>query len=424
MATSRFIYGIDFGTTNSTLVVLDVATNEAVAIFTVPSLLFFPDADRSTLNPQHLVGHDAVEGYVGNRMRGRFMKSIKKVLPNKRFSHTRIAGKNFTAEELVSFVLINLKAQADAHLGEAITTAVIGRPVVFDSEPEVDKLAQSRLLKAAKMAGFQEVHFQMEPIGAAFTYERKITRDELVLVADFGGGTSDFSLMRLNPRSKDDPDRSKDMIAKGGIYIGGDNFDSSIMWERGTPHFGKGLNYQSSPDKWLPVPVSFFTNICTWERMNFFDSVLIQRDVETYYELSGKRAELRNLLSLIQNNLGYTIFQEIERAKIELSSAEATLFSFHREEIDFDERITQADFGNEIIHKDLDRIMDYLDAYLIRSGITVQQIDSVFMTGGTSRILPLRQRFEALFGADKMRSGDDFNSVAIGLAYSYRLFGG
>ncbi|MFN8398271.1 MAG: Hsp70 family protein [Bacteroidia bacterium] len=423
MERAKVIYGIDFGTSNSTLVVLDVAKNEAVAIFTVPSLLFFPDADRSTLNPHHLVGHDAVEGYVGNRMRGRFMKSIKKVLPNKRFSHTRIAGKNFTAEELVSFVLSDLKAKADAHVGEDVKTAVIGRPVVFDSDPVTDKLAQSRLLKAAKMAGFEHVFFQMEPIGAAFTYERKITQDELVLVADFGGGTSDFSLMRLNPGSKNDPDRTKDMIAKGGIYIGGDNFDSSIMWERGTPHFGKGLPYQSSPDKWLPVPVSFFHNICTWERMNFFDSILIQRDVENYYELSGKRVELRNLLSLIQNNLGYTIFQEIERAKIELSSAPKTLFAFHRDEIDFDEEITQVDFGNEIIHKDLDRILEYLNAFLVQSDVTVSQIDSVFMTGGTSRILPLRQRFEALFGPDKLRSGDDFNSVAIGLAYSYRLFG-
>lgn len=221
---ARYIYGIDFGTSNSALAILDVGAHQVVKTISIPSVLFFPEQSSEAL-----VGRDAIEEYVASQMKGRFMKSIKRILPNSRFKDTKVGLKRYTAEDLVAFLLVALKAEADAWTGQSVTTAVVGRPVIFDEDPEKDALAQSRLAKAATLAGFEKFYFQFEPIGAAFTYESSLEGETQVLVADFGGGTSDFSLMRLNPARALQRDRSADMLAKGGIYIGGDSFDLSLI---------------------------------------------------------------------------------------------------------------------------------------------------------------------------------------------------
>ncbi len=417
--TKQYIYGIDFGTTNSTLAILDTQTNEVVKLFTTPSLLFFPENEENVLP---FIGETAIENYLENGMNGRFMKSVKRVLPNNGFKDTLINNKRFTAEELVALIMGHLTQQADNFLGEKVTTAILGRPVVFDEVPERDALAEERLGKAAKLIGLENVLFQMEPIGAAFAYERQLKQAELVLVADFGGGTSDFTLMKLSPDFVQKPNRKEDMIAQGGIYIGGDNFDASIMWEKGTPHFGKGLEYQSSPGKWLPLPSSFFFNICSWEKMNFFDSQKIKNEVRAYYNLSGKKPQLKNLMSLIDCNLGYKMTQSIEKTKVELSTSPQSTFTFHEAEIDFEDIISLQTFEQKIIQKDLRKIDNYLSLFLEKQGIGDNEIDAVFMTGGSSMVQPLRNLFLQRFGQEKIKSGDNFNSVAIGLAYSYPLF--
>lgn len=418
---SRFIYGIDFGTSNSTLVILETETNKIVKLFTVPSLLFFPELKNRTESLQYLVGHAAVESYVESRMKGRFMKSIKKVLPNKSFVNTIIGNKSFRAEDLVSLILIYLKNQADEFVGENITTAVIGRPVVFDENPEKDALAQKRLAQAATIAGFKEFYFQLEPIGAAFTYERNIRSEQLVLVGDFGGGTSDFSLMRLNPNAINKANRQADMIAQGGIYIGGDSFDSDIMWHRGTPHFGRGVKEEINKGKPIDLPLSYFHNICSWERMNFLDTLRMRISINKSYNFSGKDYRVKNLLTLVEDNLGYVLFKEIEKTKVELTSAEFAEFAFDEHEISFKEQISIQDFENEIIQKNLNSIDTYMLEFLDKNRVKPTDIDVVFMTGGTSMVRPLRERFVGHFGEGKIESGDNFNSVAMGLAYSFKI---
>ncbi|MBL0015961.1 MAG: Hsp70 family protein [Bacteroidetes bacterium] len=415
---ARYIYGIDFGTSNSALAVLDVERHEIVKVLSIPSVLFFPESGGESL-----VGRAAIEGYIASEMRGRFMKSVKRILPNNRFRDTKIGSKRYTAEDLVALLLTALKAEADAWVGESVTTAVIGRPVIFDEDPERDALAQARLAKAVQIAGFEKYFFQFEPIGAAFTYEGSLAGETQVLVADFGGGTSDFSLMRLNPARALLRDRSADMRAKGGIYIGGDSFDSAIMWERGTPHFGRGLNFQSQPGKWLPLPITFFHNICYWDKMNFFDSVKIRNDIDDYYHFTGKRPELQNLKTLVEKNLTYQVFQQIEATKIALSTQNSAVFQVNMEGILFKEKISLQAFSEEIIQEDLDRIDGYLGAFLEKQGVAADQVDVVFLTGGTSLVRPVRERLAARFGAEKLRSGDDFESVVKGLALSYRILG-
>lgn len=416
---NHYIYGIDFGTTNSALAILDTRTNSVLKIFTTPSLLFFPDIQIPNALLPYSVGEAAVEAYVESRMQGRFMKSIKRVLPNKSFLGTRIFARLYKAEDLVALILLHLKKQADDFLGINVTTAVIGRPVVFDENPEKDRLAQDRLAKAVQLAGFDTFYFQMEPIGAAFTYERQITREELVLVADFGGGTSDFSIMKLKPDAIHNPDRSGDMMAKGGIYIGGDSFDSDIMWHRGTPHFGRGVKEKFEEGKWLELPLSYFTNICSWEKMNFLDSYKWRNTISKSYFASGRDYRVKNLLTLIEKNLGYILFKQIEKAKFGLTNQDVSSFAFNEFDVKIEEAISIEDFECEIIHKNLAKIEAYLQSFLQAQGIDFADIDTVFMTGGTSYVRPLNNIFTRLFGPEKIKSGDNFNSVATGIAYSY-----
>jgi hypothetical chaperone protein len=415
----KYIYGIDFGTSNSALAILDIETRQAVKLFTVPSLLFFQEPKERGEFTRVAVGQDAIDQYVQNRMNGRFMKSIKKVLPNKSFIDTRIGNRMYKAEDLVAFILRHLKSMADEFLGEDIKTAVIGRPVVFDEDSEKDALAQTRLEKAAKIAGFEKIHFQLEPIGAAYTYERQIEKSELVLVADFGGGTSDFSLMRLDPEAKNLANRKSDIIGQGGIYIGGDNFDSDIMWHKGTPHFGRGVKEEFTPGKPLDLPLSYFQNICSWEKMNFLDTLRMKLSIEKSYQYSGKDHRVKNLQILISENLGYSFFKEIEKAKITLTHEEKAELSFQNHGIEIEEEVSLTEFKDEIIAQNLSKIEEYLDRFLEEKGIAKESIDVVFMTGGTSLIKPLNQIFKDKFGEDKLKSGDNFNSVAMGLAYSY-----
>jgi len=415
----KYIYGIDFGTSNSALAILDIETREAVKLFTVPSLLFFQEPKERGQFTKVAVGQDAIDQYVQNRMNGRFMKSIKKVLPNKSFVDTRIGNRMYKAEDLVALILVHLKKLADDFLSEDIKTAVIGRPVVFDEAEDKDTLAQARLQKAAKIAGFEEIHFQLEPVGAAYTYERQIEKSELVLVADFGGGTSDFSLMRLDPAAKNLANRKSDIIGQGGIYIGGDNFDSDIMWHKGTPHFGRGVKEEFTPGKPLDLPLSYFQNICSWEKMNFLDTLRMKLSIEKSYQYSGKDYRVKNLQILISENLGYSFFKEIEKAKIMLTHENNAPLVFQKHGVEIDEKVSLSEFKDEIISQNLTKIEDYLDQFLEEKGIAKESIDVVFMTGGTSLIKPLNQIFKDKFGEDKLKSGDNFNSVAMGLAYSY-----
>jgi len=216
-------------------------------------------------------------------------------------------------------------------------------------------------------------------------------------------------------------DRKDDMMANGGIYVGGDSFDSAFMWEKGTPYFGKNTIYEATPGKPLMVPKSLFANICTWDKMNFFNGLRIQKDIEDYYYYSGNDPLFKNLITLIDNNLGYSIFQSIEKTKIELSKRDKSVFAFKKMDINIKEEITIDAYG-AIIEKDVKRISEYLDTFLTNNQLDPNQIDSLFLTGGTSMVTAIQNLFKTRFPHLKINSGDNFKSVAKGLAYSGYLF--
>ena len=419
---SKFLYGIDFGTTNSALSIYDEEKKEIISTFTVPSLLYFQQEQASAAPLSYAVGEEAIAAYLNDGMKGRFMKSIKRILPRSSFIETRVHNKRLNATDLVAYILSELKHKADNLIGEDCRKAVIGRPVFFDDDhTDKDALAQKRLSKAAEQSGFDNVRFQFEPIGAAFAYEKTISKKERVLVADLGGGTTDFTYLLLDPEKIGHKDRRNDIIATGGIYIGGDSFDSAFMWEKGTPHFGKDTQYEAGPGKMLTVPVSLFANICSWEQMNFFNGQKIKNDIDNYYYYSKQNRKFKNLLTLINNNLGYSVFQSIERTKVELSKANASNFSYRQMDIEINDPISLENY-NKIIEKDLNKISTYLDEFLKNAQIKPEEIDSLFLTGGTSLVAAVKQLFETKFPNTPVHSADNFISVAKGLAYSGYLF--
>jgi hypothetical chaperone protein len=419
---SNFLYGIDFGTTNSALAIYNEDTKEIHSTIILPSLIYFYSQLGRGSTPNYVVGEEAITAYLGDDMKGRFIKSVKQILSRSSFSETRIQNRRYTASDLVALILKELKTRADELIGQDCKKAILGRPVFFDDDDtKKDTLAQTRLHKAAEIAGFTNIRFQFEPIGAAFAYEKNLLKKENVLVADLGGGTTDFTYLVLDPSKVGSKDRKNDMIANGGIYIGGDSFDSAFMWDKGTPYFGKNTQYEATPGKVLTVPKSLFANICSWEQMNFFNGLRIKKDIEDYYYFSGNDPQFKNLITLIENNLGYSVFQSIEKTKITLTNADIARFSYDQMDIKIEEEISLSNY-EQVIAKDVDRIANYLDQFMSQNNIDPAGIDSLFLTGGTSMVGSIQKLFKNRFPHVKLNSGDNFKSVANGLAYSGYLF--
>lgn len=419
---NKHLYGIDFGTTNSALSIYDENKKEIIHTISVPSILYFQETQGNHESLKYFVGQEAIDAYVNDGMKGRFMKSVKRILPRSSFIETRVYTKKLNASDLVTLILKALKEKADAFIGYNCNKAVIGRPVFFDDDNTAkDALAQKRLNKAAENAGFTEIRFQFEPIGAAFAYEKTISKKERVLVADLGGGTTDFTYLELDPEKVGSKDRRNDIKATGGIYIGGDSFDSAFMWDRGTPYFGKETLYEAAPGKMLTVPISYFSNICSWEQMNFFNGLKVRNDLQNYYHYSKQDAKLKNLITLTDHNLGYSLFQSIEKTKVTLSELPEADFSYDKMDIRINEKIAIEQYDN-IIKKDIRKISLYLDEFLLKNQIDANAIDSLFLTGGTSLVTAVKTLFENKFPGVPVNSGDNFISVAKGLAYSGYLF--
>jgi hypothetical chaperone protein len=408
---TKHIYGIDFGTSNSVLVALNKSSREIVKVNSQSSLIYFQDAQNI------FIGNQAIEKYISNNMKGRLLKSIKTLLPQSSFTFTYIYGKKYTAEDLVCLILEYLKAETDQYFGENVTELVLGRPVVFSEDIESDKLAEKRLLMAAKKAGFQKIWFQYEPIAAGFLYEQSLQEPQLVLIGDFGGGTSDFTLMQLDKRKISFKDRREDILKTGGLHIGGDDFDAEIMWNKFTPYFGYGLKYDSY-GKMLDLPVHIFRTICEWEQMAFLKDGKIRKQLDNYYLYTNKNPALQRLMNLIDNNLGFSLFQTIEKSKISLSAKVKSEINFNEANIDIQETLDLREF-NDFICEEIKKIDSFLSQFLESAGIIPDKIDHVFITGGTSCSNAIMEIFRKRFADEKIQRGDNFNSVAQGLALSY-----
>ncbi len=410
------IYGIDFGTTNSAVAVAENGDVRVLPILekerkTMRSVLFFPRNERG-----YFVGEEAISQYVETGMEGRFMQSVKTFLADRGFTGTVIRGKNYTIENLIALILRELKVRADRIVGEDVRSVILGRPARFSEDAEFDELAERRLVEAAKQAGFQEVCLQLEPIAAAYSYELTLGKSELVFIADLGGGTSDFAVIRLDPQKRRRQDRFSDIMGTLGAYVGGDNLDSEIMSHKLLRFFGSQIHYQSF-DKVLPMPAHLMRALCEWHRISSLKDTQYREFVKMLRRSADDKKAIEYLHALIEEDLGFSLFRIIERSKQHLSTDMSDKIRFHESVIHIEEDITREEF-EWMISKEVYSIERCVDQLITRSGVAVSDIDSVFLTGGISHIPRLRKIFTDKFGKKTLRSGDVFVSVAEGLALS------
>ena len=421
---SDLIYGLDFGTSNSAVAIINRdGKSEVLKIgnerSTIRSVLFFPYVPEKV--KLHFVGEEAVTSYISSGMRGRFLQSVKTILPNETFVDTLIQGEYLTAEDLVSRILKYIKDKADALVQADVKRVVLGRPAKFSDEPSSEKIAEQRLLRAAHQAGFDDVRFQLEPIAAALNYESSLEEmmDKLILVADLGGGTSDFTIMKLSPDKGHKIHRRDDVLASGGIYIGGDSFDSDVMWNKMSDSFGRSSHLRSH-ELLLPFPAPIILSLSRWQEIGLMKKREVQRDIQNYIHMSDDPAAIKRLQALINKDLGFSLFSKIEGAKITLSSVEDAEIIFDHPDIPIKEIITRGEF-EEFTREKIQRITDVVDSVIQQAGVTSSQIDAAFITGGSSLIPTIRRIFINRFGPEKIVSKDSFTSVVSGLALSTRL---
>lgn len=413
------ICGVDFGTSNTVVQVYDTATQTVLPTNgsfdnSIESVIYFPKGERE----QFFLGKDAILEYVDSGMTGRFIKSIKSAMPEPALGQISVHGARIKIEKLVSFFLKHIKDLCETHYGQTITHVVLGRPSLYSPDPNKDKLAETRLVKAAKMAGFTHTRVVKEPIAAAIEYRRNIDSEKKVFVGDFGAGTSDFCVMAVNPSSGIDTRFEDEVTGTSGLKMGGDDFDAAIMWDKLVPYFGYGAEYESF-NKWLPIPVHIFRTICSWEKLSMLRRVDTQNSLKTFHHTTNEKEKIARLLTLINKNLGFAIIKAVEAAKIKLSDQESAMIRYTEENIDIDRQVEALDMP-DMLQTQVTKLEARVIQFMESINMSFDDIDVVFMTGGSSLVHPVRSMMTQHFGQDKIQEGDAFKSVAYGLAASAR----
>lgn len=421
----QIVFGIDFGTTNSALSVYRNGTVEVVAVDgndrageLMRSVLYFNEENEI------FAGHEAICQYVGDGAAGRFMQSIKTFLPNTSFDSTEIFGKRYTIDDLVAIILKKIKLRGEAHVGCNVDSVVLGRPVVFSTDTVKDAVAEQRLVKAARKAGFKNIWFQYEPVAAALAFEETLQagQERIAFIGDFGGGTSDFSVIRVRGGAFARSGRRSDVLSLGGVYVAGDKFDSQIMWDKVAHYFGRYARYTTmGKDDWVGIPKSIIYTLCQWHRIPLLRARKTREHIRVIKSSTDDRQAIEHLENIISDNFGFFLFQAIEKAKCELSDRDHTLIRFTERDLNICEELGKGEF--EVLNaENFKQISACIDEVVARSGLLPAQIDTVFLTGGTSRIPHIQTLFAERFGQDKLENRDAFTSVVHGLGASVPLF--
>ncbi len=403
--------GIDFGTSNSTVGWWRPDVEPLIALeddkITLPSVVFFNTEERRPAYGRQAL-HEYLEGY-----EGRLMRSLKSLLGSPLLkSETTVLGSALPFKDLLGLFIGQLKQRAEAAAGREFEQVVLGRPVFFvDDDPEADQEAQNTLVAVAQKLGFKDVSFQYEPIAAAFDYERGIEREELVLIVDIGGGTSDFSLVRLAPQRRELAERQDDILATGGVHIGGTDFDKQLSLQGVMPLFGYGSRMKSD----ALMPTSFHLNLATWHTINAVYAQKSQLALKNMRYDIVDTTGIDRLFSLIEQRAGHWLAMQVEESKIVLTEAESRPIDLARIEPGLAVELTRALFEGAIDDL-LVRIRASVDALLVQAGVTADQVDTLFFTGGSSGIPALRQSVAAMLPNARQVEGNLFGSIGSGLA--------
>lgn len=406
--------GIDFGTTNSVAALL--RPDGTSATLTHPTgeifrslLCFWTDAGGAS---RHAAGPAAIEAYLEDPLDSRLVMSLKSYLGQRSFRETRIAGRAWTLEELVALFLRAWLAPFGAELAGA--RIAIGRPVRFVSAEDGEALGEQRLRAAFALAGLAEVEVVLEPAGAGHRFAQRLDHPATVLVADFGGGTSDFSVLRFDPG----PPRRVVPLGHAGVALAGDAFDQRIIDRVVCPLLGKGSDYLVM-GKPVPVPVAWYASFAQWHRLSLMRAPRTLRDIAEVTRTAEQPDRLRHLLRLIEDEAGYALYRAVTAAKAALSREARTTLDFAHAGFRVQAGITREAFEGWIA-PDLARLDAGVTAALAAAALPEAAVDRVFLTGGTSLVPAVRRLFETRFGAERVVAGGEFVSVAEGLALMAR----
>jgi hypothetical chaperone protein len=429
--------GIDFGTTNSSIALS--RANGAVELVSFPTMSGFTESFRSVLYLEQrkhtgrtqikgFTGPQAIEHYLEAEHKGRLIQSLKSYLTSRTLTGTEVFGRRYSVEDLISRILTDLRLNAERQFEQPIRHATVGRPIRFVGAENVDddNFAVERLRQAFLHAGFESVEFEMEPIAAAYSYESTLEHDELILIGDFGGGTSDFSLLHVGPGVRGRGRSAKDLLGNSGLGLAGDSFDARIVRKLVSPALGSDSFEKSyaqavdRPGSIIPaVPAWIYANLERWHYLSFLKTRNVAEILKSARARAQEPEKIEALINLVEEDLGYQLHQAVQRLKVDLSRDESAEFRFRDGSMDIVAMVRRADFEGWIADE-LQSIESCVDDLLVDSGVDARAVDRVFLTGGTSFVPAVRRIFEGRFGSSRVRTGNEFTSVARGLALRAR----
>ncbi|CDX29392.1 DnaK-type molecular chaperone DnaK [Mesorhizobium sp. ORS 3359] len=404
--------GIDFGTSNSTVGVIRDGRARLVALegeqATLPSAVFFNFEDGYTY-----FGRRAISDYTDS-IEGRLMRSLKSVLGSTLANEkTRIKARQIGFIDIVGMFVGHLKKRLEEDAGGPVENVVLGRPVQFvDDDAAADAKAQGELEKAARAQGFRHIAFQFEPIAAALDYEQKVIREELALIVDMGGGTSDFSMVRVSPERARSSDRKADILANRGIHIGGTDFDRLLSIAHVMPELGY---LTRTKDHKRNLPAAYFIDLATWQRINLVYTAKAMSDLrQIRYE--AERADLVDrFIHVVEHRYGHAMAGLVERAKIALTDQSSAEVKVSLPGARFAAEITRAGL-EETIANDIERVAATVRQTIADAGVNASAITAVFLTGGSTAIPLAKREILSLVPQASVIEGDMFGSVGLGLA--------
>ncbi|MFL4994907.1 MAG: Hsp70 family protein [Microvirga sp.] len=415
-----FSIGIDFGTSNTVVAIADPDGHVEALTFDhggerlkvyVTALCFWDERHGNGLRTEVEGGPWAIEQFLEGLHAHRFIQSFKTFAASATFKETRIFRERYGFEDLLSAFLRTLARHGGSRLDWGARNVVIGRPVRFAGYNPDDDLAMRRYRTAFGRLGAEQARYVYEPVGAAFFYARQLDHDATVLVADFGGGTSDFSVMRF---SKAGGVLRAEPLGHAGIGLAGDAFDYRIVDKVVSPRLGKGGLYRSM-DKILSIPNHYYANFARWNQLAMMKGSGDLKELRELARVALEPEPLEKFIDIVEYDLGFALYRAVSSAKVALSSNEETDFRFQGEGVDIKARIARADFESWIA-EDVDRIAGTIDEALSKADVKPGEIERVFLTGGTSFVPAIRRLFVDRFGETRLTSADQFESIAYGLA--------
>jgi hypothetical chaperone protein len=408
--------GIDFGTTNSSVAL--ARENRSVENVRFKATTGTTETYRSVLyfEPRKagIGGPIAIEQYLAADEKGRLIQSLKSFLASRSFTGTSVFGKQFSLEDLITIMLREIRMQSESQIGTFTGPIAVGRPIRYagaDTE-EDNQFAIHRLTRALASAGIGPVVFEYEPVAAAFFYESTLDHDELILIGDFGGGTSDFSILRVGRTAV--RDRAHRILGTEGVALAGDAFDSRVVHNLISPKLGRGTEYRSV-DKLLPMPEWIYGDLSRWHYLSFLKSTETVEMLRNIRSQSLEPEKIASLLHIVEDDLGFYLHQSVQAMKVELSSEMTGSFLFDDHVVQLNGRVKRTSF-EKWIEPDLEKIRGCVERLLESTGISPSHIDRVFLTGGSSLVPAVRKVFEDRFDSGRISGGSEFTSVAKGLA--------